>query len=1430
MSRLAQAVVLLIVASGCGEKLAISGQTLGEVRLVRPGVEVSMEGARENVFEDLRLLPGAKVSVDGDGRALVILDHGVHVVVDAETSLAVKGMDEIALASGRIWVDADESEQVEIALGGAGQLKVSGCSSSLELRDGSLEAYVASGELTYVLEGGSGTVREGERLALEGGKPEVSPSDLWDDWTGGLAEAGPRPMETPTGVGAIYARLPGSVGVERFPLVIRRQEVRVSIEGDLAVTETVQEFFNPASEVMEGIYRLRIPTDAVLQRFAVDRDGTLVDGTVVERKTARTTYERQVYSGSLHDPALLEWIAPGKFKARIYPIQPGEVRRIAYRYSQWLEPAGRDGRKRIYSFPMGNETIAPTIGEFSLTASLEDTGTQVVRAGLGARVDEGKVVFSASDFQPRSDFTLELIDVDPELEEDHVRLVRSDYDAPEPLPGTPRSKIRLRSEKETYFYTHMSIRPEGVKVEPLRDLRVALVLDLSAATDQELADLGTSVVDDILRQLGPRDRVAVLAGDLVVDFMGGDEAALLEATDELKERAVEALGRRPTGGATDIGEIITGAAAMVGDAPGGVVVYVGDGFPTVGEMDLESLGEKIDRLPHAVRLYGVALGDESNMALLGGLCRGGGFASSVSNRIEAAELAYRILADASVPVFEDVRFEIDGGVERLYPRAALTLRINEPLRILGRLTGEKDPESITVIGTYGGKEFEVRLVPEIEEIDDRGDLRLRWATKRLESLLSEGAGQEAVVELGNRYSLVTPFNSILVPSSGPETVAIPEATNGLPATAVPVPMEEYAGSEAEELGGLGGAPKVALRSKGPSAAPGVTVGGAVVKGSLSADVVRRVVRKHRSALRSCYESELGGTGVIGKVVVKLVIGGSGTVEMAAVQSSTLGSTAVEQCVIKSMRSWTFPAPDDGSMVIVTVPIVFNAGTSPWGGGILLQTGAGTTTSTTTLTYTHTMTLTGVVPGQPGGLSAHKKACLIASLTPLEEKIALWQERLGDHASAAQAMDVWREAKKKCEVRTMQEKRALARVILSAVRGIAPRCSLVKSLKGQPAVASYIRSKILAQVNSPAQVKMVMEHCDAASLMGPDELLKVLEKAKSADAKILAVKELIALYPFDLDLKLKLLDMLEDEGSQERLAEAMRLARELRHAPYANERIRTRVGEFYMRHDMEAEARRCFSEIVEFSPFAPSARRRLGDIYRNYGWHEDAYRQYETLQAMIPEDESVLVLMAEAAASAGRTDEALRLAERVSQSDAGSGSAAHMARLFNLVRLASLRVKARAEGDEAKLGELMKRSRRAGVLRDTEELRVLFLWEHPDVRVKLFVQYEGSEVERASLVAPHFGCEAFSEKESSGEVLVQVVRDKSSVVKETAGRLFVLWHEGTDKERIEVVDVVLKGEVKKGEKKQAAWTLMPGKITEAKPVKIERGTLRHLKVE
>ena len=46
-------------------------------------------------------------------------------------------------------------------------------------------------------------------------------------------------------------------------------DVKVRIDGYLAVTEIEQTFFNPRSEYLEGVYAVRLPESAILESFAV---------------------------------------------------------------------------------------------------------------------------------------------------------------------------------------------------------------------------------------------------------------------------------------------------------------------------------------------------------------------------------------------------------------------------------------------------------------------------------------------------------------------------------------------------------------------------------------------------------------------------------------------------------------------------------------------------------------------------------------------------------------------------------------------------------------------------------------------------------------------------------------------------------------------------------------------------------------------------------------------------------------------------------------------------------------------------------------------------------------------------------------------------------------------------------------------------------
>jgi Ca-activated chloride channel family protein len=256
---------------------------------------------------------------------------------------------------------------------------------------------------------------------------------------------------------------------------------------------------------------------------------------------------------------------------------------------------------------------------------------------------------------------------------------------------------------------------------------------------------------------------------------------------------------------------------------------------------------------------------------------------------------------------------------------------------------------------------------------------------------------------------------------------------------------------------------------------------------------------------------------------------------------------------------------------------------------------------------------------------------------------------------------------------------------------------------------------------------------------------------------------------------------------------------------------------YLRMGDEAEARRVFSEIVEFAPYDALSRRRLGDLYRAHGWFEDAYRQYQTLASIRPDDPAASLLLAQAAAGAGRVDEALRLEQRLMETaePGASRGLSRVALLWSSVRLGKLRQAARAAGDAERLESLGARMRRSGVLREAGAMRVSLTWSHPDAGLSLWVSHPGLGLTRPTDIAPEYGIEAFDVAEAeTGRYRVEVrragrPRDLRTPVE---AELVVVWNEGGADEQVEVRRLRFEGDAERA----LAWTIDGRTLAEASP--------------
>jgi TonB family protein len=104
----------------------------------------------------------------------------------------------------------------------------------------------------------------------------------------------------------------------------------------------------------------------------------------------------------------------------------------------------------------------------------------------------------------------------------------------------------------------------------------------------------------------------------------------------------------------------------------------------------------------------------------------------------------------------------------------------------------------------------------------------------------------------------------------------------------------------------------------------VSAGAPDVRGSLSREVVSRVAARNQGDIRACHERTLrSAPALAGRVVVRFIIGPTGAVQTADVERSTVSNSALEACVAQAVRQWTFPSPDGGGVVSVSLPYTFS---------------------------------------------------------------------------------------------------------------------------------------------------------------------------------------------------------------------------------------------------------------------------------------------------------------------------------------------------------------------------------------------------------------------------------------------------------------------------------------------------------------------------
>lgn len=1371
--------------------------TVALASVVRGTLTLTLAGDTETVRGPARVETGASAQTAADGRGTIALDSGAWILMDQGTTLA-PDLAAAQITAGRIWVDASSADETTITIPG-GSLVAHGATSgtdvgaafAVSIEDGATLVYCASGELTYHA-GTEGTVAQGETLRVESGGVEsggvesgtasVVAEALWDDWTGGLADPAAGRLRIDDPIGTLGGRTPGELGEARTPLPVRSHEVNVEIRSDLAETQVVQTFFNARSDTLEGEWSIRIPDGAVVASFAVDTGSGFAESAIGAVQVG-SSYTLS-WSGAELPESRLVYDGPSRLRARIYPIAAGATVRVRLTYTEWLD---RSVGRRTYVYPMRSDGEPPTLGEFLLTVDTRAAGAEGLRAGMGARYEQGRVNLRVSDYRPHADFTLDLYD--PADAAQHAGDVVA-Y----PVTGGPEARAdgtQPAEGSDTYVLfdvpTDALLTDAATEQQPLE---LVLLLDSSGATSTEDLELARDVVEATLRQLAPNDRVALLLADVAAHRPEGAPEGLVEPSAENREAFLQSLSTLDVAGATDLGETLRQAAALVAGHPRAAVLYLGDALPTTGALDATALRTVLATIDAPPRFFGLAIGDGSNLELLRTLF-GTDQATAIDDRANASRAVMRLLAEAARPTLRGLTLDLGEGIERVYPSPPLEVAEGAHLRIVGRQVGEI-PAQVTLHATRDGAPVEQTLAVRVGAVSDDGDIRRRWASARLGELLDQDAGREALVDLGTRFSIITPWTALVVGSGSGGSA--PLVTNfdtdplsvawGLGGGSSEVPVTSLSSD-----GGSGWRRRMAsARPEGDIAIQAESTWSAHVDetmapgaldrytssygadGGLGTAAVTRALRLGERGPRQCYTQRTAERpDLSGDLTVAVTVGGDGVVRDASVVSSSLGDTITESCVLGEVRGIAFGASG------ATQPIVVN--------------------------YIYNF----VMPEREFG---SRRVCSPAAFRPLALRRRLWSERLAGRYGVSGVLEVYRAARARCELGNWRARRALLDLMLRHLGDLASRINLQQAMSSEPDAASYLLGAVLASVRTPEDVAYARSGLGLDVQVDWNLFARGWIQSSDPNARIALVRRWIAVVPDDIDLRLRLLTLLEqlaqDPAAAARahggdpIAEARRLARSLAQDPLADAQVRTQIGEFWLRQGDEAETRRVFSQIVEQTPFDPWARRRLGDLYRAHQWPDDAYREYQTLARLRPGEGEVLLLLSRAAADAGRVDEALRLEQRISESTdpAVEEGPATPARLWTLVRL--MRLGSDEATDEPTRASVRRRIREAGVLRDPPDVFVALSFDHPDdqPRFSLHYPFDGAAAddpgfEESTLGSTDAGILAFriAEREE-GVYQLDVRREDRESLRDTTCDLMVVVHPGGDDVHVVRQQVVL----------------------------------------
>ena len=499
------------------------------------------------------------------------------------------------------------------------------------------------------------------------------------------------------------------------PMQLQELSLDIWVMGQTAVTTMEMTFYNPNDRVMEGAFEFPLSNGQEVSRFALDIDGKLREGVVVDKALGRQAFEDIARRNV--DPGLLEKTEGNNFRARVYPMPAQGVRRILIAFEQELSQ--KDGRD-FYFLPIASGV---KLKHFKLR-------TEVVSRMVKADIEN---TLQLNFGQSRNSYISEVKKDNYTLDK-NIGLTFPKIDKPQLLTATKGT--------DSYLYGNIALEKQTLKKKE-KPKRIGILWDCSSSSQKRDFAKEFALLDAYFKEI-KEVKVA-----LTTFHIRSTPAIPFKVENGNWQELRQYLEKLVYDGATD-------PQAMLFPQESDEYFLFSDGIFNFRDknFDFTRLIGQLHAPVNVVSSQPVANMDK--LQYLSG-ATGGSFINLNTQEVSEAVKALQYQA------FQVLDYKVKkGNVVNLYPQKG-TL-VGENFTFSGYLNSEE--ATLVVSLGYPNKvivEKELTFSKNTAASDEEFALLRRvWAEKKIAQLRREGAESKAIDVVGRRYGIVTEGNSLIV--------------------------------------------------------------------------------------------------------------------------------------------------------------------------------------------------------------------------------------------------------------------------------------------------------------------------------------------------------------------------------------------------------------------------------------------------------------------------------------------------------------------------------------------------------------------------------------------------------------------------------------------------------------------------------------------